>query len=109
MNLKVRLKKTCFKGVDVEVESEAYVCPCCGIEVGTVFQASAAQRAISEEYRKKTGLLTGGEIKQLRQARGLSEKQLADLMNVCADSVRKWECGIVQDFTMDRLLRKILF
>ena len=108
MNLTIREKKACFNGVDVQVESEAYVCPCCGIEVGTVVQASASQRNISDEYRKKTGLLSGEEIKKLRTERGLSCQQLADLMNVCADSVMRWENGLVQDFIMDKLLRKIL-
>ncbi len=108
MNLTTRDKSTCFKGVDVEVKSEAYVCPCCGIEVGTVTQASAAQKAIADEYRKRTGLLTGEDIRALRAARGLSQKQLADLMNVCEGSIQKWEICIVQDFQMDKLLRKVL-
>lgn len=108
MNLTTREKKTCCNGVDVHVTSAAYVCPCCGIEVGTVFQASEAQKAIAEEYRKKIGLLTGEDIKKYREERKLSKKQLADLMNVCEDSVQKWESGIVQDFTLDKLLRKIL-
>ncbi len=108
MNLTTRMKSACCNGVDVHVESSAYVCPCCGIEVGTVFQASETQKAIAEEYRKKTGLLTGCDIESLRKKRALTRKQLADLMNVCEDSVRKWEEGLVQDFTMDKRLRKIL-
>jgi putative zinc finger/helix-turn-helix YgiT family protein len=108
MSLTTREKRACVNGVDVDVKSESYVCPCCGIEVGTVVQASAAQKAISDEYRKKTGLLTGDEIKKMRMDRGLSTKQLADLMNICEGSIRKWESSLVQDFTMDKLLRKIL-
>lgn len=108
MNLTSRDKRACFNGVDVDVTSDAYVCPCCGIEVGTVVQASAAQKAIADAYRRKTGLLTGDEIRSLRTEKGLSSKQLADLMNVCEASVQKWESCIVQDFQMDRLLRRVL-
>jgi putative zinc finger/helix-turn-helix YgiT family protein len=108
MNLTTREKKTCCNGVDVHVTSGAYVCPCCGIEVGTVVQASEAQKTIADEYRKKTGLLTGDDIKKFRSAKGLSQKQLADLMDVCETSVQKWESGLVQDFTIDKRLRKIL-
>lgn len=108
MNLTTREKKTCCNGVDVHVMSSAYVCPCCGIEVGSVVQASEAQKTIADEYRKKTGMLTGDDIKKFRMGRGLSLKQLADLMDVCETSVQKWENGLVQDFIMDKRLRKIL-
>lgn len=108
MNLTTRTKTACCNGLDVQVSSSAYVCPCCGIEVGTVFQASETQKAIADEYRKKTGLLAGSEIETLRKEKSLTRKQLADLMNVCEDSIRKWEEGLVQDFALDKRLRKIL-
>jgi putative zinc finger/helix-turn-helix YgiT family protein len=108
MHLTTRQKKACVHGVDVNVESEAYVCPRCGIEAGTVIQASHAQRAVSDAYRKKQGLLTGEEIQKLRKERGLDRQQLADLMDVCAESIRKWEEGLIQDHVIDRSLRKIL-
>lgn len=108
MNLSVVEKKAACMGVDVDVKSEAYICPCCGIEIGTVKQASSSQKAIADAYRKKTGLLTGEEINTLRKEKGLSIKQLADLLDVCTGSIEKWEGCIVQDFHKDRLLRKIL-
>ena len=108
MHIQTREKNTCVNGVDLCVESQAYVCPCCGIEVGSVGQASAAQRAISDAYRKKTGLLTGDEIRTLRLGKGLNQSQLADLLGVCAESVKKWEAGLVQDHVIDKSLRHIL-
>lgn len=108
MALRTREKKTCLNGVDVNVESQAYVCPHCGIEAGTVAHASEAQRRISEAYRKETGLLTGEDIHRLRMEKGLDQKQLADLLGVCADSIRKWEGGLIQDHVIDRSLRRIL-
>lgn len=108
MHLKTREKKTCINGVDLNVESQAYVCPCCGIEAGTISHASQAQKVISDAYRMKTGLLTGSEIRRLRLEKGLDQKQLADLMGVCADSIQKWENGLIQDHVIDRSLRTIL-
>lgn len=108
MHLTIREKKACINGVDVNVESRAYVCPRCGIEAGTVVESSMAQRAVSDAYRKKQGLLTGCEIIELRKKRGLEREQLAALMDVCEDSVRKWEEGLIQDHAIDRLLRKLL-
>lgn len=108
MHLSTREKKARFNGEDLNVESEAYVCAHCGIEAGTAAQASVCQRAVSEAYRRKVGLLTGDDIRRLRQEKGLSPKQLADLMNVDEDSIRKWEEGLVQDHVADRALRNIL-
>ncbi|GAB6096138.1 hypothetical protein JCM14469_23910 [Desulfatiferula olefinivorans] len=108
MHLCTREKKARFNGEDVNVASEAYVCAHCGIEAGTAVQASVCQRAVSEAYRRKVGLLTGDEIRRLRLEKRLSPKQLADLLNVAEDSVRKWEEGLVQDHVTDRALRTIL-
>ena len=108
MALTTRDKKTCLNGVDLNVESHAYVCPHCGTEAGTIAQASEAQRRISEAYRKKTGLLTGEEIRLLRMGKGLDQNQLADLLGVDADMVRKWEAGLIQDHVTDRSLRRVL-
>ena len=38
----------------------------------------------------KTGIL----IRELRQAQGLTQKQLADMINVSDKAVSKWECGV---------------
>ena len=108
MLLTLREKKTCLHGVDLNVTSQTYVCPRCGIEAGSVTHTSQAQRMIAESYRKKVGLLTGEEIRHLREEKGLSHQQLGDLLNVCADSIRKWEEGLVQDHMIDRSLRKVL-
>ena len=108
MKLTTRDKKTCVNGVDLNVESEVYVCPHCGIEAGTIAHASQAQRRISEAYRQKTGLLTGDEIRCLRMGKGLDQKQLADLLGVNSDMIRKWEEGLIQDHLTDRSLRRIL-
>ena len=41
MGLKTIKKKITFKGVDLEFETEAYVCSVCGLEAGTVATAGA--------------------------------------------------------------------
>jgi hypothetical protein len=61
MELKQMEKATTFRGVDVSFETEAYVCPQCGLEAGTVQSAGAAQRAIADAYRKKRNLSEKGD------------------------------------------------
>ena len=53
MEMKEMVKATTFRGVDVSFEVQAYVCPQCGLEAGTVQSAGAVQRAIADAYRKE--------------------------------------------------------
>jgi len=101
-------KTTTFKGVDVTYEVEAYVCPVCGLEAGTVDSAAKIQRTIADAYRREKALLTGEEMRSLRQAKGLTQKDLADLMKVGVASIKRWETGLIQSEAMDRLLRTYL-
>jgi len=105
MELKKMEKTTTFKGVDVSFEADAYVCPQCGLEAGTVQSAGAVQRAIADAYRKKTNLLTGDEIKALRKGRGLTQQDLASLMHIGIASIKRWEIGLIQSRSMDQALR----
>lgn len=51
MGLKTIKKDITFKGVDLTIETEAFVCPVCGLEAGTVATAGEAQQRIAEAYR----------------------------------------------------------
>jgi len=105
MELKKMEKTTTFKGVDVSFEADAYVCPQCGLEAGTVQSAGAVQRTIADAYREKMDLLTGEEIKALRKARGLTQQDIAELMNIGIASIKRWETGLIQSKSMDQALR----
>lgn len=97
-----------FRGVDITVMEEAYICPECGLSAGTVESAGKIQQAIAEAYRKKTGLLIGGEIKKLRQNKGMTQEELAAVMNVGIASIKRWETGAIQSRSMDQALRRHL-
>jgi putative zinc finger/helix-turn-helix YgiT family protein len=98
-------KQKTFKGVDIEYSADAFICPECGLEAGTVQSAGDIQRAIADAYRKKIGLLTGQEIRSLREAKELTQQQLADVMNVGIASIKRWENGMIQTKSMDHALR----
>lgn len=105
MGLNTVNKEMTFRGVDIAIEVEAYTCPVCGLDAGTVQSAGAVQRALADAYRSKVNLLTGQEIKSLREAKGLTQQQLADRMNVGIASIKRWETGMVQSKSMDHALR----
>ncbi len=99
------VKKTTFKGVDIEYPADVFVCQACGLEAGTIQTAGAVQRNIADAYRAKVDLLTSQEIKSLREAQGLTQQQLADAMNVGIASIKRWETGLIQSKSMDQALR----
>jgi putative zinc finger/helix-turn-helix YgiT family protein len=97
-----------FRGEDLRIDRKAYVCPSCGMEAGTVQSVGALQRAIADAYRRRKGLLTGDEIRSLRNARGMTQEQLAGALSVGVASIKRWETGAIQTESMDRLLRSHL-
>ncbi len=105
MTQKKLSKQKTFKGIDIEYLADAFVCPECGLEAGTVTSAGDVQRAIADAYRTKVGLLTSHEIRSLREARGLTQEQLADHMNIGIASIKRWETGMIQSKSMDHALR----
>lgn len=94
-----------FKGIDIEYACKAHVCPDCGLEAGTLQSAGEVQRAMADAYRAKAGLLTGREIRVLRETKGLTQNKLADDLQVGIASIKRWETGAVQSQSMDKLLR----
>jgi len=105
MGSKTIQKEITFKGVDLAIEIDAYICPVCGLEAGTVATAGDTQRRLADAYRAKKQLLTGEEIKTLRKARNLTQQQLAEQMKVGIASIKRWETGTVQSDSMDHALR----
>ena len=105
MELKNVKKEITFKGVDLILDTDSYVCPACGLEAGTTKTAGALQLAIADAYRTKQGLLTSEELKVLRRERHLTQRQLAEIMNIGIASIKRWETGTVQSASMDTALR----
>ncbi|RPI76049.1 MAG: DUF4065 domain-containing protein [Desulfobacteraceae bacterium] len=105
MKIKNSLKETKFRGIDITLPVETYVCPECGFEAATIESTGAIQTALADAYRAKKGLLTGEEIKSMRKARGLSQQDLAKLMAIGIASIKRWETGLIQSKSMDRVLR----
>ena len=104
-----RLTKTIqFRGITITYETEAFVCSECGLEAGTIESAGNTQCAIADAYRERKQMLTSGDIKTLREEKGFSRAELADLIQTEEVHVMRWECGLIQTEKMDRALRSHL-
>jgi putative zinc finger/helix-turn-helix YgiT family protein len=105
MKLQKITKTISFRGMEIPCHVEAYICPECGMEAGTINSAGAIQQQLAEAFRKRVGLLTGEEIKSLRKKRGLTQQDLADLLKIGVVSIKRWETGLIQSKSMDHALR----
>lgn len=66
----------------------------------------AANRRVSEALVEAAGLLQGAQIRQYREALGLTQKQLAAQLAVAEATVSRWETGAqIQQRSLDRFLR----
>jgi putative zinc finger/helix-turn-helix YgiT family protein len=108
MPLKRIQKKLTFRNVDIAVESQLYVCPVCRLEAGTVDQTAGLQKTLAEAYRKKVGLLTGAEIRNMRKKLHLTQDALAQSLGVGIVSIKRWEGAQIQTKSMDQALRRAL-
>lgn len=108
MELAHKQKQMNFRGVDIEYPMDYFVCRACGLEVGTISQGGSVQKAIANAYRKKRGLLTSKEIIEARKNHHLTQEALADRMKVGIASIKRWEGGIIQSKSMDKMLRQAL-
>jgi len=61
MELKTAKKEMIFKGVDIVVEADVYLCSECGLEAGTPQSAGALQLSIADAYRARQGFLNSRE------------------------------------------------
>jgi putative zinc finger/helix-turn-helix YgiT family protein len=96
-----------LSGMSAQVERGLYRCSKCGDEQRTVEQREAAEREALERIRAEHALLTPREIRQLRDALGLTAAQVGELLyGVPRGVVEGWERGrYLQNREADALLR----
>lgn len=99
---------TC-EGAKVQVRGMEYmVCETCGADPVLPAQAKRNQLRIADARRQHMGLLTGEQIRTVREKLGLSQPQAAGLFGGGANAFSKYERGeTLQSVPMDRLLRLV--
>lgn len=67
---------------------------------------NAASQRITDALRQAAGLLPPEEIRRLREANQLTQRELADYLQVAVETVSRWESGAqLQQRSMDRWMR----
>ncbi len=88
-----------------EVTTHDVELPTCS-HCGAVIVTNDVSVAVSAELRRVAGLLQPEEIRQKREALGLTQKQLASALRIAESTLSRWETGAqIQQRAMDLLLR----
>ena len=83
-------------------------CKECGEYVISAEQSNALAGGLQAAYREAHGLLTPGEIHDIRSNLGLSQKEFEQMLGVTSPTVCRWETGrLVQPKLADNYLRAI--
>jgi putative zinc finger/helix-turn-helix YgiT family protein len=100
---------TPVNGDDVAVlDVPHFKCPKCGEQVLTYTQARRFEEDAIALYRKKYKLLSGDEIRAIREHHELTQVELARLLRLGPNTISRWEAGRnVQTAALDVLLRLI--
>ena len=97
-------------GTDVRVEDDELTCTHCGVEVPEIPCVEQLNQFIAGVITKKPSLLTGSEIRFLRNRAGFSSKQFAEMLGISPEHLSRIE-NTKESSTMgtptDRLVRLI--
>lgn len=95
------------KGERIAVDKvEHGICSVCGETYFSEGISSDVQRRAVDAYKSAHGLLSGAEIRLLRQRLGLSQARFEQLIGAGPKTVVRWENGTVfQNRTADTLMR----
>jgi HTH-type transcriptional regulator / antitoxin MqsA len=96
-------------GDEIEVSGlEGYQCPVCGADPIFEDQIRRNHGRIADAKRRADGLLTGVEIRALRERLQLTQREASELFGGGANAFSKYERGdVAQSVPMDRLLRLV--
>jgi len=76
-------------------------------QCGELVLDDAANQRISIVFRQLASLLTPAQIRGQREARGLTQKELASRLGIAEATLPRWEDGgEIQPRALDRLLRQ---
>ena len=96
-----------FKGERVEYPATYFYCDRTDAYYSDGPMLNANDIAMKDAYRAKKGLLTSREIVALRQSYGVSQKDLAIILNWGEKTITRYESHQVQDAAYDAVLRRL--
>lgn len=96
-----------YKGEEISFIATYEYCSNADEYLETEEMIKANSLAMKDSYRKKIGLLTSGEIINIREKYGVSQKDFSEILDWGRATITRYENHQVQDRAHDDVLRKI--
>lgn len=94
-----------YRGEPVTVSAAGLVCPKCKAEWFGLEDVAEYGRHVADAYRRTHRLLTSNDIREVRERLKMSQEAFARFLGVGVASVKRWEWGLAQDRSHDKLMR----
>lgn len=96
-----------FKNENIDFEAEYEYCS--NLDEYTETEEMMRKNSLSQKdaYRKKKGLLTSNDIRDIREQYGISQKEFSEVLCWGGATITRYENHQVQDRAHDDILRKI--
>lgn len=94
-----------IKNEKIDTFVNEYVCDSCGFVFTDFEMENDNINRGYEIYKKNHNLLSSGEIKEIRNSRGLTQKEYANILGAGEKTIARYENGAIQDKAMDNLIR----
>lgn len=96
-----------FKNENIDFEAEYEYCS--NLDEYTETEEMMRKNSLSQKdsYRKKMGLLTSNDIRDIREQYGISQKEFSEVLCWGGATITRYENHQVQDRAHDDILRKI--
>ena len=92
----------------LELQDEFMLCETCGETYHSLTQSKAFDERVVEGRRSHEGLLSGSDIRRIRNNLGLSQAQLEEAIGIGPKTLVRWENNLgVQSKSIDDVLRLI--
>ena len=103
---KVVKNRVDYKGETADLDLYFSVCNCCGSEQANAQQVRTNKRQIVAFKKRVNGLLTGSEVKSVREKLGLKQSDASKIFGGGPVAFSKYESDdVTQSEAMDKLLR----
>lgn len=93
--------------LEFDVSLKHAYCKSCGKEIFPHELWVNHDQVVYDEYRRRKGLLTSQQIKDIRKKRGLSQVELARFIRCGEKNIARYETGTIQDRSFDLLIRLV--
>lgn len=105
--IKEEKRNVTVKGITFEASEYIPYCKNCEEELWINEVEGINDIIIYDKYREIVGLLTSKQIKEIRQKRNMSQRELATFLSIGEKDIARYENGSIQSKAIDNMIRMV--